>query len=64
MLKEDSESRPMKSITYIERDKKFRAWLIENAKQVCPSCGDLIGHVRGTKDAICQNCGFKDPCCE
>jgi hypothetical protein len=32
--------------------------------QPCPSCGYPIGIVAGTKDAICLNCGFKDPCCE
>lgn len=30
----------------------------------CPSCRFPIGVVAGTKDAICKNCGFKDPCCE
>lgn len=33
-------------------------------KQDCPVCGDKIGIVAGSKDAICTNCGFKDPCCE
>lgn len=32
--------------------------------QPCPNCGELIGVLAGSKDAICQNCGFKDPCCE
>jgi predicted RNA-binding Zn-ribbon protein involved in translation (DUF1610 family) len=33
-------------------------------KQNCPVCGCPIGVVAGSKDAICPNCGFKDPCCE
>ncbi|MFI5241010.1 MAG: hypothetical protein ACHQUA_01100 [Microgenomates group bacterium] len=32
--------------------------------QPCPQCGEGIGLVAGSKDAICTNCGFKDPCCE
>lgn len=32
--------------------------------QNCPVCGHKIGNVAGSKDAICTNCGFKDPCCE
>ena len=32
--------------------------------QPCPQCGEAIGLVAGSKDAICKNCGFKDPCCE
>ena len=29
----------------------------------CPVCGFPIGAVRGSKAAICANCGFKDSCC-
>jgi len=32
--------------------------------QNCPQCGMLIGILAGSKEAICTNCGFKDPCCE
>jgi len=32
--------------------------------QNCPLCGKKISSLPGTRDAICQNCGFKDPCCE
>jgi predicted RNA-binding Zn-ribbon protein involved in translation (DUF1610 family) len=32
--------------------------------QSCPICDNEIGIVAGGKDAICTNCGFKDPCCE
>lgn len=36
-----------------------RQW---NAR-LCPSCGcDLYG-MPGGKDAHCENCGYKDPCC-
>lgn len=37
---------------------------VETQKQDCPVCGSKIGVVAGSKDAICTNCGFKDPCCE
>jgi hypothetical protein len=29
----------------------------------CPQCGFPMIAVRGSKDAVCQNCGFKDSCC-
>jgi hypothetical protein len=29
----------------------------------CPNCGALMYAVRGSKQAICGNCGFKDSCC-
>jgi transposase len=32
--------------------------------QNCPLCGNIISALPGTRDAICQNCGYKDPCCE
>jgi ribosomal protein S14 len=32
--------------------------------QPCPNCGEPIGVLSGSFDAICKNCGFKDPCCE
>jgi len=32
--------------------------------QNCPLCGKKISALPGTRDAICKNCGFKDPCCE
>lgn len=32
--------------------------------QKCPLCGKIISAMPGTRDAICDNCGFKDPCCE
>ncbi len=37
---------------------------MKEEKQSCPQCGEKIGVVAGSKDAICSNCGFKDPCCE
>ena len=30
----------------------------------CPNCEEKIGIVAGSRDAICKNCGYKDPCCE
>lgn len=38
--------------------------LREIPTQVCPLCGGKIGVIPGSRDAICKNCGFKDPCCE
>jgi len=37
---------------------------ITSGTQPCPECGFLIGTLAGSPDAICKNCGFKDPCCE
>jgi len=36
----------------------------EEVKQECPVCGHPIGEIAGSKEAVCTNCGFKDPCCE
>jgi len=36
----------------------------KEVKQPCPVCGEPIGVIAGSKEAICTNCGFKDPCCE
>jgi predicted RNA-binding Zn-ribbon protein involved in translation (DUF1610 family) len=36
----------------------------EKETQNCPNCGFPIGVVAGSQEAICKNCGFKDPCCE
>lgn len=32
--------------------------------QLCPVCKYIIGLLPGSPDAICKNCGYKDPCCE
>jgi predicted RNA-binding Zn-ribbon protein involved in translation (DUF1610 family) len=32
--------------------------------QNCPLCGEKISALPGSRDAVCKNCGFKDPCCE
>jgi hypothetical protein len=29
----------------------------------CPQCGFDMVSTRGSKDAVCGNCGFKDSCC-
>jgi hypothetical protein len=29
----------------------------------CPVCGFTMVAIRGSKDAVCGNCGFKDSCC-
>lgn len=31
--------------------------------QPCPVCGFDMVAIRGSKDAVCSNCGFKDSCC-
>lgn len=33
-------------------------------KQLCPVCKVIMGDMPGTRDAVCKNCGYKDPCCE
>ena len=32
--------------------------------QLCPVCKHPIGDMPGSRDAVCHNCGYKDPCCE
>ncbi len=32
--------------------------------QLCPLCEKEMGDMPGSRDAVCHNCGFKDPCCE
>ncbi|CAN5156699.1 hypothetical protein BH09PAT1_BH09PAT1_3790 [soil metagenome] len=32
--------------------------------QLCPVCKNEIGLMPGSRDAVCHNCGYKDPCCE
>jgi len=29
----------------------------------CPVCGFPMIAIRGSRDAVCANCGFKDSCC-
>jgi hypothetical protein len=29
----------------------------------CPRCGYPMTAIRGSKEAVCGNCGFKDSCC-
>lgn len=29
----------------------------------CPQCGEPMHAVRGSRRAVCANCGFKDSCC-
>lgn len=33
-------------------------------RQLCPVCKKEIGLMPGSRDAVCHNCGYKDPCCE
>ncbi len=32
-------------------------------EQLCPQCGHPMSDLKGGREAICQNCGFKDSCC-
>lgn len=32
--------------------------------QLCITCKTPVGIIPGSRDAICNNCGYKDPCCE
>jgi hypothetical protein len=32
--------------------------------QHCPVCREKMGAMPGSRDAICKNCGYKDPCCD
>ncbi len=36
---------------------------LKNCTTECPSCGNTLSALQGSKDAICKNCGFKIPCC-
>jgi hypothetical protein len=47
-----------------ENERNFEADGFLFPLQNCPLCGEKISALPGTRDAICQNCGFKDPCCE
>ena len=29
----------------------------------CPRCGYPLLAIAGSKQAICKNCGYKEPCC-
>ncbi len=38
--------------------------LNEDNIRKCPFCGlNSLKGMPGGKDSICENCGFKDPCC-
>jgi len=32
--------------------------------QLCPVCKSEMGDMPGSRDAVCPECGYKDPCCE
>lgn len=31
--------------------------------QGCVRCGHPMGGVKGSRDAVCRKCGYKDDCC-
>jgi hypothetical protein len=33
------------------------------AEGPCPNCGAPMNAIRGSKAAVCSNCGFTDSCC-
>ena len=35
----------------------------EELKKSCDQCGGVMKGIKGSKDAICSNCGYKDSCC-
>jgi len=36
----------------------------DSSLRECPECGlDTIKGMPGGRDATCENCGYKDPCC-
>lgn len=45
-----------------ETEEKERDFLL--VLQNCLVCQSKISAFPGSRGAICQNCGYKDPCCE
>ena len=37
--------------------------IIDDHYQLCIYCNNPMGAIRGSVDAICRKCGFKDGCC-
>jgi DNA-directed RNA polymerase subunit RPC12/RpoP len=35
----------------------------DSAYNPCPECGTMMYAIRGSFNARCKNCGFKDACC-
>jgi len=65
----DPKTQP-RGVNHLESDANSTARLEDpregrNATPVapCPQCGFQMMAVRGSRDAVCQNCGFKDSCC-
>lgn len=48
----------------MNKKKENKICLINIPLQSCLLCGEKISVLPGTHDALCKNCGFKDPCCE
>ena len=32
-------------------------------EQPCPQCGYPMSDLKGGRESLCHNCGFKDSCC-
>jgi len=49
----------------MDKDEKVSKESQENATPIapCPQCGFAMVAIRGSRDAVCPNCGFKDSCC-
>lgn len=45
----------------VQSQNKYRQGL---RLQKCPHCKTPMGDMPGSRDAVCKNCGYKDPCCE
>lgn len=48
----------------IEGIYEYKKVLNSEVSQMCPVCKNEIGLMPGSRDAVCHNCGYKDPCCE
>lgn len=38
-------------------------WNMGVEVQACPQCGNPMGAIKGSRDAVCRRCGWKDGCC-
>lgn len=43
--------------------RRLRLKKLDEGQAPFPQCGNWMNAVRGSKDAVCTCCGFKDSCC-
>lgn len=53
----------MTTIGFIPVDRDADLDLDRELAQDCPQCATQMLGIRGSKYAVCPNCGFKDSCC-